>query len=267
MDIKEAAHTSAAAQPPAEHAPTERRRILAAGAAGVAGAAMSLLPWFKGAALARPTSDSPPDSEADADAPIGTQPEGTDATQPPTADTTQATEFSPATDAATTTTAPPKRPSADDVELLNSAQALELTIRDLYDVALNSGAFEEPMLTQIRAIREAHEGYGTAVSGVLSSEGGSKGSTTFFDESEAAFGGSDMAEFALNAAAIEDSAAATHIEIIGQLLGTEGASLLASIAVIEARHATLLKALAGKALEAQLASSGEALPPSDYTVG
>jgi hypothetical protein len=52
-------------------------------------------------------------------------------------------------------------------------------------------------------------------------------------------------EIYVAAAALEDVVAATNTALLGQLQGTNGATLLASILVIEARHATVLGALAG----------------------
>ena len=59
----------------------------------------------------------------------------------------------------------------------------------------------------------------------------------------------------------------THLDILDQLVGIDAAALIASILVVEARHATVLHTFAGaSSLAQQLASQGTALSPSDYPV-
>jgi hypothetical protein len=55
------------------------------------------------------------------------------------------------------------------------------------------------------------------------------------------------------------------LSVLGSLKGTNGAELIASIIAIEARHATVLGALAGKkGLDDLLTNSAEALSPETY---
>jgi hypothetical protein len=268
VDIKEAATTPAAAQP-GEPGPV-RRRLLAA---GVAGAAASLLPWFNGrAAATTPGGDTPDESftgsgddfdpattnASDITTPGTGGPAGTGDTggsQPPTGDTTGSSG------AATTTTAPPKRPTAADMDLLVFAQSLELTIRDLFDVAIDGGVFEAGVATDIVAVREAAEGYGTAIAGLIGKAASNKPLPDLFDQLSASFSG-DAKAVALAAADLLDVAVATHIDSIGQLEGVDASALIASIAVTESRTSTMLKAVAGADLETQLASDATALTPT-----
>ncbi|MCW2801001.1 MAG: hypothetical protein JWQ70_2473, partial [Aeromicrobium sp.] len=71
------------------------------------------------------------------------------------------------TAAATTTTAPPRRPTDEDIAVLSFAQSMELTIRDLYDIAISLGSFADAQLETVNAIRDAHESYGQSISGLL----------------------------------------------------------------------------------------------------
>ena len=47
------------------------------------------------------------------------------------------------------------------------------------------------------------------------------------------------------ASALESTAVATHTDILGKLHGTDGAALIASILIVEARHGTVLASLNG----------------------
>lgn len=275
MDIKEAAQIPAAAH---DDASSLRRRIFAA---GIAGAASSLLPWLKGTASASPTTDTAdsasddtsgdpfgPDTTEASDITTG----GTDSETDPTGqqgesgDTQAPTGGGAEQEAATTTTAPPKKPTAADIELLNFAQSVELTIRDLYDVAITAGVFEGLAVDEVNAIREAHEGYGTAIAGLIGRGASNSSSVVLFGQLQATFVG-DPTLVAASAAALEDAAVATHLDILDQLSGIDGSALIASIITIEARHATVLKAISGvEDLTEILAAELVALSPSDYPV-
>ncbi len=236
MDIKQAAHSTSAAQPAADAAPVARRRIITA---GVSGAALSLLPWLGDRASASSrTSTAPPNSGGD-----------TTTTAP-----------------ATTTTAPPKRPTAADIKLLAFAQSIELAIRDLYDVALSAKSFDGPIAKAVTAIREAHEAYAQSISGLIGGQASGARSDKLFSASRNDFTG-DAKSVARAAADLENVAVATHIDILGSLIGIDAAGLIASMLVVEARHATVLNSIAGAtSLSDQLASDGKALSPSDYPV-
>lgn len=173
---------------------------------GLGGAAVSLLPFLSGRAAA---------------------------TTPP-ADTT----------AATTTTAPPKRPTDDDVSLLGFAQTVELAARQLYDVALGTnGLFDDVQRAVIATIRESHDAYAASLSGMLGRLAPQK-ANPIVDDLEGSFGGK-LADMLDAAAALESTAVATHTDILGKLQGTDGAALIASILIVEARHGTVLVSLNG----------------------
>ncbi|MEO7396966.1 MAG: ferritin-like domain-containing protein [Ilumatobacteraceae bacterium] len=186
----------------------------------------------------------------------------TNDTQPPTGATTGGSTTAE-TSPATTTTAPPRKPTAADIELLGFAQSVELTIRDLYDVALSTNAFDGRSASDVSAIREAHEGYGTAIGGLIGRGASDRSISTLFARFQSGFVGSAQS-VATAAAAMENVAAATHLDLLGELEATDGAALIASIAIVEARNATVLNVLAGAtSLEDQLAGDGEALSPSE----
>ena len=256
MDINEAAHLGAAEQRAADHT-VARRRLLAAGATGTA---LSLLPFLAGRAGAAPASTgSTTDSTGDSTA---------DSTGGSTADSTAATTGGSTagstadTAAATTTTAPPKRPTDDDIVLLSFAQMLELAARDLYNVALGKSVFADATLEAVKAIGEAHEAYAQAISGLIGRVAPNSAQSDLFDELSKDFAGSAK-DVAAAARSLENNLVATHVEIVGKLVGVDGSALVASMVVVEARHATVLAHIAGvDTLDDQLATEGEAIPAS-----
>lgn len=245
MDIKQAAHSTPAAQPElstgAESAPLLRRGLMAAGLSGVA---ISLLPWLGTRAGAQART---------------VPPTGGDASTTTAAATTTTTP-------APTTTAPPLRPTAADIALIGFAQSVELSIRDLYNVALQASVFDETTTPTIATIRDAHAAYANSLSGLIGRNAPGVRLDKLFDASKSDFTG-DAATVARNAAELENVAIGTHVDIIGQLIGVNAAALLASVLVIEARHATVLHTIAGDtSIDAQLAGDATALSPSDYPV-
>ena len=182
-----------------------RRRLIGA---GLGGAAVSLLPFLSGRSGATTV-------------PPGTEPA-----------------------AATTTTAPPRRPTADDVTLLTFAQSVELTARDLYDVALREVDFDDVETTVMATIRDAHQAYVNALSGLLGISSPSAPDEKLFTGLVSGFSGATD-KVLQSAYDVESTLVATHTELVGQLVGVRGASLIASILVVEARHCTVIADMMG----------------------
>jgi Ferritin-like domain len=182
-----------------------RRGILAA---GIGGAALSLLPFLSGRASASATTDSTPEES-------------------------------------TTTTAPPRQPTDDDVTLLAYAQQLELTAAGLYEAAISGVAgWSDVQAAVMIEMRESHLAYGNTLSGLLGKSAPSTRSEELFAEWKSQFAGST--DDVLKAAAqLESAAVATHLDVLAKLQGLNGASTVASIQVAEARHCTALLDLAG----------------------
>jgi len=169
------------------------------------------------------------------------------------------------TEAATTTTAPPKKPDADDIVTLGFLQSVELTIRDLYDIALQGKVFtDELMLADITTIREAHEGYEQAISGFVGRRAPNSRIDAMYDQLKGGFSGK-LADVLKAAATLENAAVATHDAALGTIKSTDSAALIASIMIVEARHSTLLHMFAGaKSLDDWLADDGAAVSPTDF---
>lgn len=195
-----------------------RRRLLGI---GLGGAAVSLLPFLSGRASATTPPNSTPDSTA-----------------------------------VPTTSTPPKRPTTDDVTLLGFAQGVELAARNLYDVALGADDFDDSTRAVLATIRESHESYATSLSGLLGRQA-PQTPDAVFDHLQSSFSG-DPRSVLQSAYALESTAVATHIEILGKLQGTDGAALIASILIVEARHGTVLAALSEATILDDLLVSVEA---------
>jgi hypothetical protein len=203
-----------------------RRRLLGI---GLGGAAVSLLPFLMGRAGATTPPSGPTDTTA----------------------------------ATTTTTTPPKRPSGDDVALLGFSQSVELAARNLYDVALAADGFDDNQRAVLATLRESHDAYAASLSGMLG-RNAPQVVNPVFDDVQSTFSG-DVSSVLQAAYGLESTAVATHTAILGELQGTDGASLIASILIVEARHGTVLAYLGGAtSLDDLLVNTeADALAPAD----
>ena len=83
------------------------------------------------------------------------------------------------------------------------------------------------------------------LSGLLGRAAPNTSNPTADAEFGAPFTTGSLDEVLTAAIALEETAVATHLTLLDQLEGTDGAALIASILVTEARHATVLSALSG----------------------
>jgi Ferritin-like domain len=159
---------------------------------------------------------------------------------------------------AATETAPPKRPTSDDVSLLATAQQVELTATALYTQAIADvkGWTAEQAAVMV-AMREAHLAFANSLSAIL----GKAAPGAPLDDLLASLGSSfagDATNVIKAAADLESTAVATHTDVLGRLVGIDGAALIASIQIAEARHTTVLRSLAGSSDLAELLVDTEA---------
>ena len=155
------------------------------------------------------------------------------------------------------TTAPPQRPTNDDLAVLGEAQVLELTARALYDEAIAAGGWSEEQAVVMVYIREAHEAYAQSLAGLIGRTAPGVRSEKLFTSLKAGFGGSVDGTLAA-AYALESAAVATHADVLSLLVGIDGAALIASIQMNEARFCTVLADLSGVTDEADLLVDSEA---------
>ncbi|MCB0981929.1 MAG: ferritin-like domain-containing protein [Acidimicrobiaceae bacterium] len=157
----------------------------------------------------------------------------------------------------TTTTAPPLPPTDADVALLGQAQQIELTFVDLFETAIAAADWSDDEAAVMVEFREAHKEYAAALSALLGRHAPNTPSESLMGSLVAGFSGAK--DGILSAAYdAESGAVAAHDEILGQLQGTNGAVLIASIQMAEARHCTALAALSGATDLAQLLVDDEA---------
>lgn len=156
-----------------------------------------------------------------------------------------------------TTAAPPRRPTDDDIALLGAAQQVELTARALYDAAIAAGEWSDTERIVITTIREAHEAAAQSLAGLLGGDAPGEMSQSLYSSMVSDFEGSvsSRLEAAYN---LESAAVATHTELLAALIGIDGATLIAAIQSIEARHGTALADLNGQTVVSTLLVQDEA---------
>lgn len=149
-----------------------------------------------------------------------------------------------------------------DRDLLGLAMQLELTARDLYDEAIAAGA----SLPLFSILREQHESYAQAIAGAtgLSARGRNE---DVFSANRAAFASSDDTAVAAAGYQLESIASATHQALLGAIAEIPSARLVASICIMESRHATVLADASGQGddLDALLDNNAEPLTLEDVS--
>lgn len=160
----------------------------------------------------------------------------------------------------TTPVSSPQRPTDADSVLLGLAQRLELAAVSLYDTALAGPAITDDVRPTFEYIRQSHLAYSQALSALLGKSAPGRPLDSLLDEARESFGASSLTDVAAAAADLENVAAATHTELVGALAGTDGAELVASILIVQSRHAAVLAAIAGETeLDALLLNEAEPL--------
>ncbi|MGB0114300.1 MAG: ferritin-like domain-containing protein [Ilumatobacteraceae bacterium] len=141
--------------------------------------------------------------------------------------------------------AAPSSPTDADKDLLRQAMQLELTARDLYEEAAGAGLSDEATaLAEVFATN--HAAYADKIAGTSGFSANTRNDEVY-DDLEAAFAGSNDAAFVEAAMSLENTAAATHASLLGDYESTSARTLTASIAVVEARMATVLAEFGGLA--------------------
>lgn len=157
-----------------------------------------------------------------------------------------------------TTTAPPKRPTTDDVTLLATAQQVELAATKLYsDAITNVKGWSDDQAAVMVAMREAHLAFANSLSGLLGKPAPGTPLEAVLTAAGPGFQG-DPTSVIKAAADLESTAVATHTDVLSKLQGVNGAALIASIQIAEARHTTVLRDLAGSSDLAELLVDTEA---------
>jgi hypothetical protein len=144
----------------------------------------------------------------------------------------------------TPATTPPGRPTSADTALLAGLQGLELAARDLYQAAIDAGADDGAGV--LATLRANHAGYANAISGLIGGAAPQARNDVIFDQYRADFETDDVAAVAAAGYDLESGAVATHLDALGELEGTSGATAVASVLIVESRHAAVLADLGGQ---------------------
>ena len=139
--------------------------------------------------------------------------------------------------------APPNSPTPGDRDLLGQALKLELTARRLYGDAIDAGLSGDAAEVA-RVFGKNHEYYAdqfAAITGISANQY----DEAAYEANTDAFATSDVGEFAVAAWTLENNAAVTYAELLNELEAVESQRAVASIAVMNARMATVLADLAG----------------------
>lgn len=132
---------------------------------------------------------------------------------------------------------PPTRPSNADVELLAVAQGAELAVRDLYADAIALGAFSDEQLLVLTLFHDHHNEYAQALNGLLSKNAPNMRSQDLYSSFASRTLSAATALSALHE--LENILVSTYIDLLSRLVGLDGAKLVASIVIVESRHAAV----------------------------
>lgn len=136
----------------------------------------------------------------------------------------------------------PNVPTDADAALLQQAIGLELAASTLYRAKLSTGA-DGDLGDAVGVMAENHQAFAQAISGATGLAA-SEANSEIVDANLDGFSGSDDDFFAA-AHSLEQVASATHTALISQYESEDAINLTASIAITEARHATVLADLLG----------------------
>lgn len=155
--------------------------------------------------------------------------------------------------------AAPDRPTDADRTMLTEALRLELAASALYQSAA-AELSDDDVAAFAMVLADQHQAYADAISGSIGAS--STGPNEAIVESLGAdFATSDSQSFGNAGRSLENTAAATHTELLGAYESLDAIELTASIITVQARHAAVLTSLAGFAsnLDEMLGNSAVAL--------
>ena len=161
---------------------------------------------------------------------------------------------------AATPTAPPKMPTTADKQLLDFALSAELSVHDLYLKAIDSGMLSADEKLMMQMFSEHHKAYAQSLNGLL----GKAASNTRNEALYSTYAGQLTSAQAMSRVlqSVENTMVATHTDILSSLQGLDGATLVASIITVEARHAAVFGTLPNLSLSSALNSAASSLAPN-----
>jgi hypothetical protein len=142
--------------------------------------------------------------------------------------------------------------SDDDRSLASFAISLELAARDLYQAVIDSGV--EGGAWPI--LRQQHASYAERLAGLVGVSANSRNEEVY----EGLLAGFQSGSPANAGYPLEDTAAATHAELLGLVEDIKLAEVIASIAAMESRHAAYLAQVSGRGSNFDALFSNAAAP-------
>ena len=139
--------------------------------------------------------------------------------------------------------AAPHDATTEDRALLEQAMNFELTARDLYRETLEAGISDD-LVEVVETLSANHGAYAQAIAASIGASADGR-NEELFAELSPEFATSDTEAFATAGWNLENSAVATHTELLSQYESISAASLTGSILVVEARQATVLADIGG----------------------
>ena len=157
-------------------------------------------------------------------------------------------------------TAPPKMPTTADKQLLDFALSAELSVHDLYLKAIDSGMLSADEKLMMQMFSDHHKAYAQSLNGLL----GKAASNTRNEALFSTYAGQLTSAQAMSRVlqSVENTMVATHTDILSSLQGLDGATLVASIITVEARHAAVFSTLPNLSLSSALSSAASSLAPN-----
>ena len=157
-------------------------------------------------------------------------------------------------------TAPTKMPTTADKQLLDFALSAELSVHDLYLKAIDSGMLSADEKLMMQMFSEHHKAYAQSLNGLL----GKAASKTRNEALFSTYAGQLTSAQAMSRVlqSVENTMVATHTDILSSLEGVDGATLVASIITVEARHAAVFGTLPNLNLSSALNSTASSLAPN-----
>jgi hypothetical protein len=160
--------------------------------------------------------------------------------------------------------AAPTSPTDGDKELLFQALRLELSAAALYRVSIDAGLSDAA--AEVATVFAAnHTSYADKIAGIAGFSADSRNEEVY-EQLESSFATSNVEAFAEVANSLENTAAATHTELLAEYESVNARKLTASILVVEARMATVLSNLGGLASNLDDVFEPES-EPLDLTAG
>jgi len=157
-------------------------------------------------------------------------------------------------------TAPPNMPTTADKQLLDFALSAELSVHDLYLKAIDSGMLSADEKLMMQMFSEHHKAYAQSLNGLLGKEASNTRNEALFSTYAGQLTSAQAMSRVLQS--VENTMVATHTDILSSLQGLDGATLVASIITVEARHAAVFGTLPNLSLSSALSSAASSLAPN-----